>query len=223
MNKTSLGLVSFALNKLGCPYWYGTFGNIADENLLTIKARQYPSHYSKGRIPVYRTQFGKQVFDCVGLIKGFLWENEGKITYNINQDVSANGLFSLCTEVGKIKDIPEIPGLLVFMNGHTGIYIGGGEVVEARGFAYGVVKTKLYERPWKSFGKCPFITYITLGNIDKDGKLTAKDARIALRAAANLTDLDKNQILAGDIDGDGKISAADAREILKRSANLKGV
>ena len=40
-----------------------------------------------------------------------------------------------------------------------GVYIGNGEVVEAKGHRYGVVKTKLSERPWTSYGKLKWINY----------------------------------------------------------------
>lgn len=49
--------------------------------------------------------------------------------------------------------------MLVFMDKHVGVYIGNGEVIEARGHAYGVVKTKLKDRPWVNWGYCPYITY----------------------------------------------------------------
>ena len=65
-----------------------------------------------------------------------------------------------CRERGAISTMPDAPGVLVFMSGHVGVYIGNGEVIEARGHEYGVVKTKLKERPWKWWGKCPYITYL---------------------------------------------------------------
>ena len=55
--------------------------------------------------------------------------------------------------------MPEIPGLMLHMDGHAGIYIGGGQVVEARGFAYGVVRTELTKRPWKHWYKLPGCAY----------------------------------------------------------------
>lgn len=49
----------------------------------------------------------------------------------------------------------------MFFPGHVGVYIGNGEVIEARGHAYGVVTTKLSSRGWTQWGKCPYIDYIT--------------------------------------------------------------
>jgi cell wall-associated NlpC family hydrolase len=43
--------------------------------------------------------------------------------------------------------MPDIPGLAVWHDGHIGVYIGGGQVIEAMGTKYGVVKTELAE-PW---------------------------------------------------------------------------
>lgn len=159
-SKTNLGLVEWCKKYLGHPYWYGTFGQVGTETLLQQKAKQYPSHYGHSRMSKYRSQIGRQVFDCVGLIKGYIWDDNGKIKYNLNQDKSANGMLAACKEKGKINTIPDIPGVLVFMPGHVGVYIGNGEVIEARGFAYGVVKTKLSGRGWKNWGKCPYIDYV---------------------------------------------------------------
>lgn len=97
--------------------------------------------------------------DCVGLIKGYLWNNDGKITYNATQDKDVSGMLANCSEIGDIKNIPEIVGLLVFMKGHVGVYIGNGEVIEAKGHKYGVVKTKLKDRPWGTYGKLRWIRY----------------------------------------------------------------
>lgn len=161
MNKTNTGLVTYAKAQLGKPYWYGTFGNTATESLLSSKKGQYPSHYTSSRMAKYRSQLGKRVHDCVGLIKGYLWSESPTSLpkYNASQDVSANGMLNKCTKKGKISSIPEIPGVLVFLDGHVGIYEGKGKVLEARGFAYGVVRTNLKDRPWTDWGYCPWITY----------------------------------------------------------------
>ena len=45
------------------------------------------------------------------------------------------------------------------MFGHIGVYIGGGEVIEAMGTRYGVVKTQLAGRGWTHWLKIPGINY----------------------------------------------------------------
>ena len=62
---------------------------------------------------------------------------------------------------------------------------------------------------------------IHIGDIDGDGRITAYDARLVLRASAKLEKLTKDQALRADVDGDGKITAADARKILRVSAGLE--
>ena len=59
------------------------------------------------------------------------------------------------------------------------------------------------------------------GDINLDGKITAADARLALRAASKLAKLSKLQIWNADMNKDGKVTAADARTILKLSAGVK--
>lgn len=53
------------------------------------------------------------------------------------------------------------------------------------------------------------------GDVDGDGKVTAADSRLALRASVGLEKLNAEQKEAADVDGDGKITSADSRDILK--------
>lgn len=64
-------------------------------------------------------------------------------------------------------------------------------------------------------------TEILIGDVNLDGKVTAADARITLRAAAGLEKLEGTAMLAADIDGSGKVNAADARIILRIAANIE--
>lgn len=50
------------------------------------------------------------------------------------------------------------------MNGHIGVYVGNGEVIEAQGTAYGVVKTQLSGRGWTKWLKIPNIKYVNQSN-----------------------------------------------------------
>jgi len=145
----------------GAKYWYGTCWYRAGDDLLDRKRKQYPSHYSTDRLSTYRRHIAEKrmVCDCVGLIKGFFWTANGttgnKYKSNGCPDTSANGMIALCDETWPINKMPDEPGLVVWMNGHIGIYVGGGDVIEARGYRYGVVRTKLSARNWKKAGRLP--------------------------------------------------------------------
>lgn len=88
------------------------FGQVASQSLLEQKKKQYPTQYTATD---FKSQFGKRVHDCVGLIKGYLWTDNGKLTYNPSQDKDVSGFYQNCNEIGNITNIPEIQGLLVFM------------------------------------------------------------------------------------------------------------
>lgn len=103
--------------------------------------------------------------DCIGLIKGYMWtpdadSTEYKYLDNGFGDRSADGYYTFARKKGPINTMPDIVGIAVFMPGHVGIYAGNGEVIEARGHKYGVVKTKLKERPWKNWAYINEIEYI---------------------------------------------------------------
>jgi uncharacterized protein YycO len=76
-------------------------------------------------------------------------------------DVGADQMYNNATVKGDISTIPDIPGLAVWHEGHIGVYIGNGEVIEAMGTKYGVVKTKLADRSWTAWLEVPYISYIT--------------------------------------------------------------
>ena len=158
--KTGHGLAEYAIAQLGRPYWWGCFGQRADGALYAQKKKQYPGYYTASDFP---SQYGQKVHDCVGLIKGYLWcdSPDGYPRYNAAQDVAVEGLYRKCSRKGSITTLPEIPGICVFMAnmGHVGVYIGNGEVVEAMGHAYGVVKTKVAGRGWAYWGMPEWIDY----------------------------------------------------------------
>ena len=165
---TNKGLVAYCQSMLeyGSPYWYGTFGQIASEALYIEKKKAYPDQYNKWAKASFSEQYGKKVHDCSGLIKGYFMTPGSSsyptapAKYDAKYDLSSSALEARATEKGLISTIPEIPGLIVWKQGHVGVYIGNGWVIEERGHTYGTVKTKLTERPWEKWLKHPFITYI---------------------------------------------------------------
>jgi len=161
--KTNIGLVDYITKQLGRPYWYGTFGQKATEHLYDQKRRQYPSYYTATD---FASQYGEKVHDCIGLLKGYMWTSDADSTscsYQSNgmKDLSADMFYNHCKRKSTVMaDMPEILGIAVFMKGHVGYYVGNGEVIEARGHKYGVVKTKLSERAWKRWAYIEEIEYV---------------------------------------------------------------
>ncbi len=163
MKKTNIGLLEYAKAQIGRPYWYGTYGKIASESLYKSKKKQYPKYYTAKD---FASQYGQRVHDCVGLIKGYLWSDtpNSKPTYNSDQDKSARGMYNAAKEKGGESTFPGTPGILVFKTKttgtsgihHVGIYDGAGYVYEAKGHAYGVVKTKYKPEDWKYWAQCPY-------------------------------------------------------------------
>lgn len=60
-----------------------------------------------------------------------------------------------------------------------------------------------------------------LGDINEDGSITAADARICLKIAADLADIGNYSDAAADINYDGKVTLFDARAILRAAARLE--
>lgn len=54
MEKTNLGLVEHAEKWVGQVYWYGTYCQSCTESRLNAKKKQYPSHYTAGRMATYK-------------------------------------------------------------------------------------------------------------------------------------------------------------------------
>lgn len=192
--KTAEGLVKYATAQLGKPYWYGTFGQIASESLFNTKKKQYPDYYDQKKYKVrFDKQYGQRVHDCAGLIKGYLFSDSpaSAPVYNRAYDWGANTMLkSKCSEKGKIDNIPEIPGVLVFYTNHVGVYIGNGYVIEAKGHDYGVVKTLLKGRGWTHWGKLSCIDYsvkkVEKKEIKAGLKLTLKDKRLYASSSASI-------------------------------------
>lgn len=82
--------------------------------------------------------------------------------------------------------------------------------------------TKPTEKPTEKPSETPTEapSDVKLGDLDGNGKITAADARMALRIAARLDTATDDQLKAGDLDGNGKISSSEARAILRVAARL---
>lgn len=116
-------------------------------------------------------------FDCCGLYKGICWgfsaelkKNNGGALYKSNgvPDYSDSGFRRVCDKSTDWSKI--VPGALVFLTGHMGIYIGDGLAIEAtpkwkNGVQITAVgnigkKPGYNTRTWECWGKSPYTEYI---------------------------------------------------------------
>ena len=163
MSKTNSGLVAYAKEQVGKPYWYGCYGQTATAALLKSKKAQYPSYYTASD---FESQIGQRVHDCSGLSKGYLWSttNTSTPSYKSSQDLSAAKMYSTASTKGKIATFDKVAGRLLFKGStassisHVGIYGGDGYVYEAKGHAYGVQKTAYSASDWTFWAQHPDIT-----------------------------------------------------------------
>ena len=147
----------------GWGYVWGSFGFLLTESQLEQLKAQYPEMVGGYEDTIRAKWLGGRTTDCVGLIKSYGWfdPDEQTIRYGTNgmPDVTANGMYYAATVSGSIDTIPDVPGLAVWCNGHIGVYVGNGEVVEALGTSSGVVRTKLAERHFTHWLQVPYIRY----------------------------------------------------------------
>lgn len=163
--KNNLDLVKWAVhaqeNRWG--YVYGTYGSVLDETLLTDKISQYPNEVGSYEDFIRQHWLGGRTVDCVGLIKGYSWYNTEpaylEIGANGMPDIGADMMFENASEKGTIDTIPEILGLAVWHEGHIGIYIGNGEVIQAANTNAGVIRTPIGQSGWTHWLKIPYISY----------------------------------------------------------------
>lgn len=167
--KNNLDLAAYAVQawENGWGYVWGTFGGVLTQSMFDYKLQQYPDGVGNYADFIRENWLGRRTADCVGLVKGYGWldASDGTIKYGTNgmpdyaADQMYNAAVSAGAEHGAMADIPEIPGLVLWMDGHTGIYIGNGYAVEAMGTRYGVVRTEIANRGWQAWYKIPYITY----------------------------------------------------------------
>ena len=160
--KTPAGLVAHAQKALSERWWYvwGTFGNTLTESLLASKIKQYPQYNNDA---LHRPHLGQTVSDCVGLIKGYCMWNDAtdKPVYRADLDYNTGMMYNAAKVKGPIGTIPDRAGICVYMQGHVGVYIGNGWVIECAG-GKGAIRTPLAgsgATRWTAWFECPFIDY----------------------------------------------------------------
>ena len=84
---------------------------------------------------------------------------QAKVLAGLEQESELHLVYYNATVSGTIDTMPDIPGLAVWHDGHIGVYIGDGYVIEAMNTKKGVVKTKLEGRGWTHWLQIEYINY----------------------------------------------------------------
>jgi len=164
LNLSMSGLVEYArkcLNRKTIYIWNGMGEEITEDRVNKV-AKMYPGHYSEQELNKFYDISGKGIlgFDCSGLITRYFMGGLDYFDYCSKMDLNSAGLVRESVMKGPVCDIPEKPGLCLYMKGHTGIYIGRGEVIESTSnpkFGNGVVKTMLSDREWEQWYQIPWL------------------------------------------------------------------
>lgn len=207
--KTNLDLVRFCKKahneKWG--YVWGTFGRVLTQWLFEQKLEQYPAAVGRYKSFIKNTWLNRRTADCVGLIKGALWDDDGRIKYDANSDCNANMMIVRSTKTGPMDTMPDIPGILVWKRGHIGVYVGNAQVIEANSTKKGVIMTPLTgpgSTKWTKWGMSKYFKYV---------ESDQPELKVVYKTKQRVTFLGTTQILdVENIDGHVKLDADDLRK-----------
>lgn len=133
-----------ALSLVGCGYVYGATGWICTRARLEQQARQYPL-YAPMILRYGPKWIGRRCFDCAQLTR----EAASAAGMRLPSGSSSQWRDAQAWKArGTIDTLPDEPGLFLFTQKlgrmtHTGVSVGGGWEVDARGHAYGVVRRRI--------------------------------------------------------------------------------
>ena len=160
-------LVRFACrvaDKVPTIYLFGGLGDFVTPELIEEKAAMYPEWYTaEKRAALYRhADAGVRGFDCSGLIKCWLMGGLEEYHYDPAIDWNTWRMFDEASETGPLDTLPEEPGVLLNMEGHVGVYLGGGRVIEATSAFRtdgGVQRTTIEMQKWTGWYRHCLIRY----------------------------------------------------------------
>lgn len=162
-------IANYAISKIGCAYIYGGYGQKkCTPSFRRERARAYPDYKAKmyKYCPVLSGKQdtctgckydGKQAYDCAQLTRYSCKAAGQELVSGANSQWTKTGW----EQRGTIDSLPDVPGVILYhindkgRMSHTGVYIGDGYAVEARGHAYGVVKTAVSSRSWTHWAALP--------------------------------------------------------------------
>ena len=130
---------------------------------------------------------GHIVADCSGLFRWAYKQLGSDISHGSNLIYDGHCRAKGRLSGGRRTDGQELlPGTAVFTgtdgdHGHIGLYIGGGEVIEAAGTQQGVIKSKVTASKWTYWGELKAVDYTKEDEPVADGYAKVTGKKVALR------------------------------------------
>lgn len=138
----------WALSKQGCGYVWGATGYVLTQSKLNDLIKQYPDYVSQSKNGKW---LGKQVFDCAQFTRYAMKE----VGITLVSGASSQWKKTDWEQKGTIDTLPKDKVCILYRESpeanpmqHTGIYLGDGYVMDARGSSSGVVYSKLSSYKW---------------------------------------------------------------------------
>ena len=157
--------IDYLKENIGAGYIYGGDGQICSPMVRGAAVRLYPEYYEL--LSGYATRWdGLPVFDCGGLMRGFLESTQGAYPNEWRVNVNTAAQNWMLGGVRSIETMPREPGVLLLQEHptlkgtfiHMGAYLGDGVSVHARGHRYGVV-TDPMPQFWTHWAKPVWLKY----------------------------------------------------------------
>ena len=138
-------------DKIGDYYIWGSTGYVLSKSKLDELIAQYPNYvsYSKNSKAI-----GHRVWDCASLVRYAMKQ----IGISMVSGATSQWKKTKWARKGTIDQLPKDQVACLYrwtgsVMQHTGIYLGNGYVIDARGSSAGVIKSKLSSYPWTHFGQ----------------------------------------------------------------------
>lgn len=138
-------------DKIGDYYIWGSTGYVLSKSKLDELIAQYPNYvsYSKNSKAI-----GHRVWDCASLVRYAMKQ----VGISMVSGATSQWKKTKWARKGTIDQLPKDQVACLYrwtgsVMQHTGIYLGDGYVIDARGSGAGVIKSKLSSYPWTHFGQ----------------------------------------------------------------------
>lgn len=145
-------LRNWCKSKVGCGYVWGASGQVLTAVVLAELKAKFPKYINTGIVSKW---MGKPVYDCAN----FVAQAFNRIGFRPHTGASSQWNNGKWADKGEIGTLPKDRVCILFRTSpkakpmqHTGIYLGDGTVIDARGSNSGVLHTRLEAYKWSHWG-----------------------------------------------------------------------